>query len=284
MERYRMNLNEKLDYHMGGKFEASNPHWVHMTRKLPDYELMVVTHGTLFIADDTCKYEIKKGHYILMNPTNFQHGYRSSDCKFYWLHFGYSHSDYAPSIISDSDDAPSQVDSFLQIPITYELSSPERVILLMRQLQDCDRNYHESNLNRYLTLSVLCELSNQCLRQTHSGSLNKKRLMNDITNYVDRYLSETIRVKDIADYFGYNEKYLTTYFRKQSGISLKTYLTEKKMERAKSLLCETNLTVTQIGYQVGYEDVHNFATLFKKSTGMSPSNYRNLYANGYVNQ
>ena len=50
------------------------------------------------------------------------------------------------------------------------------------------------------------------------------------------------------------------------------------MELAKALLTDTNLPVSQIGYDIGFSDNHNFSNAFKKITGQSPSDYRNTYA------
>ena len=93
------------------------------------------------------------------------------------------------------------------------------------------------------------------------------------------YSGQTILVSsEIAEYFGYNEKYITTFFKKASGVSLKTYILNQKMDMAKALLSDTNKPISQIGYEIGFSDNHNFSSAFKKITGQSPSDYRNTYA------
>lgn len=81
------NIEQPLIFNWTGKFEAPYASWSHLTRTLYDYELMFVTRGTLYIMADNEQYKISKGEYIIMPPFVQQHGWKPSDCAFYWLHF-----------------------------------------------------------------------------------------------------------------------------------------------------------------------------------------------------
>lgn len=74
-------------YDLCGKFRSPSPEWMHLTRNLVNFELMVVTEGTLFIADERRSYEVHPGEYLLLPPTVHQHGSKKGSCAFYWLHF-----------------------------------------------------------------------------------------------------------------------------------------------------------------------------------------------------
>lgn len=52
-------------YDLCGKFQSPSPEWMHLTRNLVNFELMVVTEGTLFIADERRSYEVHPGEYLL---------------------------------------------------------------------------------------------------------------------------------------------------------------------------------------------------------------------------
>lgn len=69
MKNVQLDLSRPLQYNLAGKFTAPNEEWVHLTRKLYDYELFVVTEGMLYIADTEEQYAIEKGQYLLMPPT-----------------------------------------------------------------------------------------------------------------------------------------------------------------------------------------------------------------------
>ena len=82
----------------------------------------------------------------------------------------------------------------------------------------------------------------------------------------------------IALHFGYNEKYLSHLFRQLSGMPLKQFILKSKIDEANYLLTDTNLSIGEIAVKLGYTDAHNFARTYKKSTGLSPSAYREAYA------
>ena len=266
--------NNGFEYRWCGKFTPPNDEWVHLTRNLVDYELMVVTEGTLHIADHANEYVVNKGEYLLMAPTPHQYGTQPGICEFYWMHFDYDGGlqDHlcSPSILEYQPD-------HLVIPIQGPLSSPERIIILMKQLQDSDRRYKENTLNNALCCTVLAELSAQNRHSISKEKQLKEQLYSDILDYISWHIQGNLRVSDVASYFGYNEKYLTTFFKKYSGITLKQHILQTKMELAKSALSETNQPISQIAFSLGFSDAHNFSNAFHKVTGLSPSEYRASY-------
>jgi len=265
---------KEFTYHWCGIFTSPNNDWIHITRSSVDYELMVVTEGTLYIADHEKEYTVAKGEYLLTGPTPFQHGTKSSACSFYWLHFGYNNELQDHEITFDKAE---YVAGQLQIPVIGTLSSLERIIILMKQLQDSDRRYKEASLNRYLCSAVLSEISAQSFHRINKEKQLKEQLFSDIIDYVSWHIQENLRITEIATYFGYNQKYFTTFFKKYAGITLKQHLLQSKMELAKSNLSETTQPISQIAYSLGFSDAHNFSNAFHKVTDLSPSEYRASY-------
>lgn len=258
--------DQPVTYNWVGKFEAPNEDWIHLNRPLTDYELIIVTHGVLYISNGAIQHTVRKGEYLIMSPGDNQHGYRSSKCTFYWMHF--SQPDFTVS------------DSSISLKAHAPLISYERTIILLKQLQDSERRYHNKEFDNYLATTIIYEI--YCQHLSHEISTNTSRkgtqLYTDIIDYVAWHIWEQIRVSEIANYYGYNEKYLSTFFKKISGVSLKTYILNSKMDLAKSLLTDTNDTISQIGYSIGFQDNHNFSSCFKKITGLSPSQYRESYS------
>lgn len=283
MDTLIFDAEKEFTYHWCGTFVSPNCEWTHLSRPLNDYELMVVTDGELHISDGNTDYHVLPGEYLLMPPCSNQHGVKSSHCSFYWLHFGYHNEQNDHAFFQD--DIPVYSPGRLLLPIQGELRSLDRIIVLMKQLQDSDRRHHEFTLNRYLCSAILSEVAAQSpLYQSYGSKVKKEQFYNDIQNYIQWHLSESLHVSDIADYFGYNEKYLTTFFRKVAGIPLKQYILSAKMEHAKAMLTETNQPVSQIAYGLGFSDAHNFSNAFRKIAGISPSEYRTSYSKRNVFQ
>lgn len=284
MNYIRFDAEREFTYHWCGKFIAPEASWTHLTRILQDYELFVVTDGTLYIGTDIKEYIINTGEYLLMPPNNYQHGTKSSLCSFYWMHFGYNKEQNNHELLlphkeaSDTSSGPTYIPGCLLLPEQGRLSSPDRIIILMKQLQDSDRRYREVTLNRYLCSAVLSEVALQSqIYPTYGNKIIKEQFYRDICDYVSWHITDNLKVSQVATYFGYNEKYLTTFFKQRAGISLKQYILQVKMDRAKADLSETSDPVSQIAFRLGFTDAHNFSNAFHKITGLSPSEYRDIY-------
>lgn len=263
-----------FSYHWCGKFTSPNKDWIHMTRNREDYELMLVTDGTLYLGDHAEEYAVPKGAYLLMPPTPYQHGTKSADCSFYWLHFGYHSEQQDHATLPGFTQATSE---HLQLPATGFLHFPERLLILMKQLQDSDKRYKSNVLNDYLCGAILAELDAQCRHSSKKESRPKEQLYHDILDYISWHAQENLRIPEIAAFFGYNEKYFSTLFKRHAGITLKQHILQTKMDLAKYALSESNQPISQIAYSLGFTDAHNFSNAFRAVTGLSPSAYREGY-------
>ena len=281
MNYIRFEAEKEFIYHWCGKFIAPDESWTHLTRILHDYELFVITEGTLYIGTDQKEYTVTTGEYLLMPPNSYQHGTKSSYCSFYWMHFGYNKEQNNHDLLTtDKTEAAglSYTPGSLLFPEQGNLSSPDRIIILMKQLQDSDRRYREITLNRYLCSAILSEVALQSgIYPTYGNKIIKEQFYRDICDYVSWHISDNLKVSQVAHYFGYNEKYLTTFFKQRAGISLKQYILQAKMDRARADLSETSEPVSQIAFRLGFTDAHNFSNAFRKVTGLSPSEYRDIY-------
>ncbi len=280
MDILDFNLDSPFFYNWSGKFEAPDKNWIHMSRELLDFEFIVMTEGELYIAADDKKYVVHPGEYLIVCPPCHQYGYQASDCSFYWAHFTYHDLQNDPVHHSEFPGLPDADEKRILLPVQETIPRPDRLIVLLKQLQNCDIKYRSMNLSNYALTTCLCELFSQLYLSNRQASVKggKLQLYSDIVDYINWRVREPLYVNEVAAYFGYNEKYITTFFKKISGTSLKTYITERKMDLAKAMLTDTNMPIAQIGYEIGFSDNHNFSNAFKKATGQSPSDYRSTYA------
>ncbi|MFD2701181.1 AraC family transcriptional regulator [Paenibacillus shunpengii] len=276
MDGYTFNIEKPLIMQMTGKFASPAPDWVHMSRILMDYELFVQTKGRLFIADDRGEHVLEEGDFLLMPPRTKQFGYKESDCSFYWLHFT---SEEPSCTIPIRDYQPVQHHIF--IPHKGRLRGMDKIVIMMKQLQDSMRSYQDPTLGNYMATTILCELYHQSYAEDNiSGKkLKQLQLYNDIVDYINWNRFEALKVSAIADYFGYNSKYLSHLFASVAGVTLKQYIIQQKMEAAAFLLSDTNQTVQEIAMQLGYHDSQHFMKSFKQITHLTPTDFRNAAAN-----
>ena len=78
----------------------------------------------------------------------------------------------------------------------------------------------------------------------------------------------------IAAAAGLSESYLCTLFKQACGITVKDFVTELRIDRAKQLLRSTTDKLQAVALQAGFRDANNFSTVFKREAGVTPSEYR----------
>jgi len=94
---------------------------------------------------------------------------------------------------------------------------------------------------------------------------------------LDENFDKHITIPQLARQAGINEAKLKEGFRELYGNSIHTYIQQLRLEKAKQLLLTTTMPITDITYHIGYSHVTHFTTLFKKETGLTPTEYRNKF-------
>ena len=102
---------------------------------------------------------------------------------------------------------------------------------------------------------------------------NDKRL-NRVTAYLLENFTRPVALKDVAELASMNGAAFCRYFKSQTGKTLTQYITGLRMALAGHLLSSTDESVTQICYQVGFENVSHFIQTFRKSRGLTPFEFR----------
>lgn len=92
--------------------------------------------------------------------------------------------------------------------------------------------------------------------------------------YIDKSFLEIKSISDISKKLSYSEYYLAHLFKDKMGVTIKQYVQEKKMEAAKAFLRDDSNSVSDISEKLGYATTHAFSQAFKRSVGMSPSEYK----------
>ena len=95
-----------------------------------------------------------------------------------------------------------------------------------------------------------------------------------VSEYVAEHYREDIHLKDIAQIMGFSEGYFARSFRSRFGMSFVEYLTQYRIEQGKRLLEQTEMSIEQVAFRVGYNNYSYFCTCFKNRCGMSPGAYR----------
>lgn len=137
MKDIRISTAAQVHYKFNGFFEAGSPDWIHMSRELMENELIIVTNGTLSIADETDRYVVNENEYLIMEPGQ-QFGFAPSLCTFYWLHFD--------CLFFGFKDEP-----VIFLPKQGQISSPNRIHNAFLELNNANFVYHDEQTNNMYT-------------------------------------------------------------------------------------------------------------------------------------
>src|SRR5690606_10494517 len=95
--------------------------------------------------------------------------------------------------------------------------------------------------------------------------------------YIEKHFRERVTVEELADMLALSRRNLERRFKKATANSIIEYMQRVKVEAAKMSLETSRENVSEVMYQVGYNDVKAFRNVFKRFTGLSPVQYRSRY-------
>lgn len=99
-------------------------------------------------------------------------------------------------------------------------------------------------------------------------------LVERVNAYISAHYAEPLGRDEIAAAFHLTPQYLAKLYSKKTGRFLMDALREYRLEQARKLLTQSDLTVSEVAMRIGFDNFSYFSTLFKKETGMTPQQYR----------
>ena len=129
-----------------------------------------------------------------------------------------------------------------------------------------------------LSLSKLIQLLN--LLDELSGVIvpppaQKEPLLHQVLQYLNEHCTEDISVNLVAAHFHITPSYLAHWFKKHTGLSPWNYVILRRLQHANTLMAQ-GYSAEETCYQVGFDNYANFFRLYKKHTGISPSQFKKL--------
>jgi len=159
----------------------------------------------------------------------------------------------------------------------YDLQAVYRIVMfnfVKFGILPFDYKFEEiSVINNYFDLDSFVKEMNSFFVE-NTNQTDDVSVIDSIKKEVENNISEHYSLSYFADNYHYNLSYLSQLFKKETGCSFTEYVTNVKMNVAKSLIINNGeLSLSQISEQVGYKDYYHFSKMFKKINDESPSDY-----------
>lgn len=218
------------------------------------YELIFVHDGKLKINVQQKEYLIRKNQ-VAFIFSNQVHGFQSvGDSKISVVIF-------SPELIGDF---------FMK----YKGYIPENNILQLKQMPDfrkLDTIFRQKSFLYYLCAKLEDEV------QFVPVSTSKKmEILYNILLFVDQNYHKNCTLKDVAKHLKYDYAYLSKLFIQMTNMTFTEYVNHFRISQARYLLKNTQLSISEIAINCGYNNLRTFNRNFKKITKLSPNKYREM--------
>lgn len=226
-----------------------------ISRSNPDFSMAIYTlngQGTLMLNGN--RYSLSKNSVAFLCKNDEYSYFPTGDSwHFKFVHFK---GDVVHSILRETIALRSPVFAFLDINGSFD-----NIIECARI--KADEKYAAESIFKLLHACYFGE-------QEQFGN----PMIYKIKEFVKSNLSADLSVLELAKRVGLSRPYFTELFTKETGVSPTSYITEERLKYAKELLFTTDLPISEIATNVGYEDVSSFIRFFKKHMGKTPLDLR----------
>lgn len=208
--------------------------------------------------------------------------------------------DFMPFFLTEHVRAADKIDDFVDFayigPLAGQYGQPlprltfapqqrgrvEQLIDSMRaELQERDEEYRLAIKADLLKLLVLagrayrqCREPGRETADTAVGAIRES--LHGAIDYIDAHYTGELRLEDAAAIAHMSPTYFSSVFKLTKGVGFSEYVNRKRIRKAAELLSGSGLSVTEIVFEAGYNNVAHFNKTFKKLTGLTPTEYRRL--------
>jgi len=256
-------------------FRSSNPkriipkHW-HLSA-----ELIYCLSGSLVIWDGSEKYVLRANDVVLINPNEI-HSTQSPDenhvlviqFPLEFLQKVTSHKFYEAFEFNINTVRNHQTAADL-IAILNQLVSVSQQATIIDNLH--------ATAAIFELLAVMCTNYMVAVPVTQHVDPTDLTLLGNITGYIQQHYQERLTLPAVAKQFGYSSSYFSRFFAHRMNLTFSGYLQQLRLDSASNHLMNSNETLTNIAFEVGFSSYRNFYNAFFANYQMSPTEYRHRY-------
>lgn len=224
-----------------------------------DYQIIYIDkgYGNFLLADKFVK--VESGSIIILPPFEKNHYEFSSDSlsDYYWIHF-------------TGVGVPNLLKKLRIGGNIFEVGD-------FHEFRDVITSMAKATvIEDFTTDSYLSSCIHMLLSQLSKRLHIPKNPLHKVLTYMQNNNINTISNNDCAQVCGLSEYHFIRTFKKVTGVTPHRYMAEITVNKAIELIADTNLNMSEIAHMLGFEDSLYFSRFFKKETGHSPKNFKNI--------
>lgn len=236
----------------------------HLYRSSYDgYLLMFIKSGSLIVEYNDKEFKVESGDFVLIDCEK-EHSYHSDiGWESIWCHFdGPLAKEFYQAVI----DAHTNI---FKLPNPYLICEKMNEMLnVFARKSKIEEAVFSKQINDMMTLMLIND--NKDYKEATEADA-----MNDIVSYIHGHFTDNISINELAEKAMLSPYYFIRLFKKKTGYTPHEYIINIRISNAKYLLSTSQASIKDICYQSGFTCESTFCTAFKKSTGVTPAEYRN---------
>lgn len=261
-------------------------------RAIGVFDLIVVVKGCLYLGEEDRHYEVRAGHVLVLRPDAEHYPTRSCEevTEYYWMHFhtlgGWSVAEdtLAPAKMNDSAEPVSTAEQFAPRPFVKRIpqfAKAAKLTVLENKLQQLSQMSVSDHIHgvrwkqQLLFQEVIDQLSSSVEARSPTPAL---ACAEKAASYLRRNYKEDITAQSLGESINFHPVYIARCMKREFGCSPFDYLLRFRIQQAKLLLLQTDLSVSRVAEEVGFNQSAYFATCFAKFEGLSPRQYRQRFS------
>ena len=126
----------------------------------------------------------------------------------------------------------------------------------------------------------LDKMKTAAANMTTGSTDHTHHLIKQALEYIEKNVGKDISLNEISEQLNISSYYFSKLFKEEAGEGFVEYLTKTRVEKAKDMLKDPSRSIKEVGSECGYSDPNYFSRIFKKSTGMTPTEYRERAGSG----
>ncbi|MHA6482284.1 helix-turn-helix transcriptional regulator [Paenibacillus sp. strain BS8-2] len=263
-------------------------------RSIGVFDLILVIKGCLYINEEDRHYQLRRGHMLVLRPDAEHDSNRACEehTEYYWVHF-HTQGQWSITNVEESFGPARLHDSAEPIPVHEQFSPRTFIKRLPQYAQITNLTELENKLQQLAVMSISDHIhgvrwKQQLLFQEVidllSASVEARSptpalaCAEQAASYLRHHYRDDITAKSLGEAINFHPVYIARCMQREFGCAPFDYLLRFRIQQAKLLLLQTDLSVSRIAEEVGFNQSAYFATCFARFEGLSPRQFRQRFS------
>ncbi|KLU72252.1 MAG: hypothetical protein RHS_1879 [Robinsoniella sp. RHS] len=250
-----------------------------------EYEIYYLVAGERYYFIEKQTYHIKKGSLVFINRNQIHKTGQYGDSYHERIVIEFLDEPFSTFLASTGELSLAEFFRKNQGVLQLDVPRQKYVLSLLDGIADemytCDPGY------RMMTMTKLARLLFFAMRHwsnsvssaptTALSTSATHQKVSEVASFITANYDSACSLAHIADHFYMSKSYLSRIFKEITGYTVNEYINVNRIQQARILLAETDLSITEIAERLGYESITYFEKIFRKHTETSPLKYRKQF-------